>query len=404
MPADDPSPLTADALFEHAACGLLVTGGDGMIRRANATFCGWVGYSIDELAGLRKLQELLTMGGRIFHQTHWTPLLHMQGSIAEVKLDIVHRQGHTIPVLLNAVRRMSGAQLRHEIAVFVATDRHKYEHELVLARKRAEELAAREQQAQQALILAQAETSRQRAMAEDRALFAEQMVGIVSHDLRNPLSAIKMGTYLLERGEATPNQRKVLGRINNSVGRAERLIADLLDFTQARIGQGLSLSRLPVQLHQLMSESVEELAAAYPGRQLEHRHEGEGSCTADADRLMQLIGNLVSNAMAYGAPDRPVVVASRFVAGGFEVSVHNEGKPIPAELMGSLFAPMVRGAGSQASRGVGLGLFIVSEIAKAHGGAVVVESSAEAGTTFHARFPAFERQANGAAAPAERSG
>ncbi|MDB5867693.1 MAG: sensory box histidine kinase [Polaromonas sp.] len=392
MTDDDQPPLTADELFEHAPCGLLVTSRDGTIRRANATFCDWIGYPAHELVGKRKLQDLLTMGGRIFHQTHWAPLLHMQGSIAEVKLDLVHRQGHSIPMMLNAVRRLNGQHLRHEIAVFVAEDRHQYERELLLARKRAEELVAKEQQTQQSLLLTQAELSRQRAVAQDRALFAEQMVGIVSHDLRNPLSAIKMAAYLLERGEITPTQRTVVGRINNSVGRALRLIADLLDFTTARIGQGLSLLRKPIELHQLVSDSVEELAAAFPRHRLQHRSLGAGQCSADADRLVQLIGNLVSNAMAYGAPDRPIVVTSSFVADGFEVSVHNEGNPIAPELLASLFEPMVRGAGSHASGGVGLGLFIVNEIARAHQGQVLAESSPQAGTTFYARFPAFQTQ------------
>jgi sigma-B regulation protein RsbU (phosphoserine phosphatase) len=163
MTDDDQPPLTADELFEHAPCGLLVTSRDGTIRRANATFCDWIGYPAHELVGKRKLQDLLTMGGRIFHQTHWAPLLHMQGSIAEVKLDLVHRQGHSIPMMLNAVRRLNGQHLRHEIAVFVAEDRHQYERELLLARKRAEELVAKEQQAQQSLLLAQAELSRARS-------------------------------------------------------------------------------------------------------------------------------------------------------------------------------------------------------------------------------------------------
>ena len=394
MADNQPTPA-AHELFEHAPCGLLVTNCEGTILHANATFCDWVGYALDELVNKRKLQDLFTMGGRIFHQTHWAPLLHIQGSIAEVKLDVIHRQGHAIPMLMNAARRLSGKHLRHEIAVFVAQDRHRYERELLLARKRAEELVENEQQARQSLLLAQAELDRQRAMAEDRALFAEQMVGIVSHDLRNPLSAIKMSVHLLERGELTPSQRIVLGRIDNSAGRAERLIADLLDFTMARIGQGLRLSRAPIQLHQLVSESVEELAVAFPGRQLEHRHVGGsgGEGTADSDRVVQLIGNLVSNAMSYGAPDKPVVVTSGFLAGGFEISVHNEGNPIPPDQRASLFEPMVRGADSGGCFGVGLGLFIVSEISRAHEGKVWMASSEETGTTFHAWFPARQSAA-----------
>jgi PAS domain S-box-containing protein len=87
----------ADALFEHAACGLVVTDTDGRIVRANATFCEWIGYGAAELTSGISLQDLLTTGGKVFYQTHWAPLLQMQGSVAEVKLSMLHRDGHTVP-------------------------------------------------------------------------------------------------------------------------------------------------------------------------------------------------------------------------------------------------------------------------------------------------------------------
>jgi phosphoserine phosphatase RsbU/P len=383
-----PQPLPAiDALYEQAPCGLLVTTRAGQILHANATFCRWIGMATEDLVGKRRLQDLLTMGGRIFHQTHWAPLMQIQGSIAEVKLDMVHASGHTLPMMLNAVRRGDDTQALHEIAVFIAEDRSKYEAELLRARKHAEELLVKERAAQEALRQAQAEIQRQHAAASDRALFAEQMVGIVSHDLRNPLSAILMSAHLLERGELTANQRTVLGRINNSTARAQRMIADLLDFTQARIGTGLSLTRSQMQLHQLVSDSLEELATAFPGRQISHVAEGTGECFADADRLIQLIGNLVSNAFAYGAPDRPVRVASTCTADGASIRVANDGEPIPPELLQTLFDPMVRGADGGGARSVGLGLFIVRAIARAHDGDVEVSSSLEDGTVFTVRMP-----------------
>jgi sigma-B regulation protein RsbU (phosphoserine phosphatase) len=150
------------ALYENAACGLLVTSADGIILRVNHTFCTWVGREAVELAGRVKVQDLLSMGGRIFHQTHWTPLLAMQGSVAEVKLDVLHRDGRPMPMVFNAVRRSSATGTWHELAVFLAHDRHQYEKELLLERKRAEELLARHQEAQRALAVAQEERDRQR--------------------------------------------------------------------------------------------------------------------------------------------------------------------------------------------------------------------------------------------------
>lgn len=368
-----PSPETQE-LFEDAACGLLHTDASGLLLRVNQTFCTWVGYAADELVGRCKVQDLLTMGGRIFHQTHWAPLLQMQGSVSEVKLELVHRNGQSIPMLMNAIRREQGGSPVHEIATFVVRDRDKYERELLQSRKQQEVLVA--------------DASRLHADAKDRALFAEQMVGIVSHDLRNPLSSIQMGAALLSRTEPTPNQQRVIDRITRATERASRLIADLLDFTSARVGSGLAVSRQPIDLHGTAADAVEELALAFPGRKLDHVQIGEGLCLADADRLAQLVGNLVANAMAYGSLDAPVTVTSCVDAASFALCVHNFGAPIPAQTQNRIFEPMVRGEGeANARRSVGLGLFIVSEIAKAHDGKASVQSSANDGTTFSAVFP-----------------
>ena len=147
---DRPLP-SADVLFEHAACGLLVTDTDGGILRVNATFCGWLGYQALELATTKRIQDLLTTGGKVFYQTHWAPLLQMQGSVAEVKLNMMHREGHVVPMLLNAVRRRHGEVTYVEVAVLIVADRHKYEQELLLARRNAEASVAAHQLAQKEL-------------------------------------------------------------------------------------------------------------------------------------------------------------------------------------------------------------------------------------------------------------
>jgi phosphoserine phosphatase RsbU/P len=286
----------------------------------------------------------------------------------------MHRDGTTIPMVINAIRREAHGGMVHEIAAFVARDRDKYERELLLSRKRLEELVA--------------EAKRLQAEAKDRALFAEQMVGIVSHDLRNPLSSIAMGAVMLARGDLPDSQRRTLSRISRSTERANRLIADLLDFTQARLGRGLSMSVKPIDLHAAISETVDELSLVYPGRTLKHLRLGEGTCSADADRLAQLVGNLVSNAVTYGRPQAPVTVTSSVEPTSFSIAVHNEGDAIAQETQAGIFEPMTRGANAtNAGRSVGLGLYIVREIAKAHGGRARVQSTAQEGTTFSAVLP-----------------
>jgi sigma-B regulation protein RsbU (phosphoserine phosphatase) len=360
--------------LDEAACALMRTTADGTFLRVNHTFCNWVGFDSNTLVGRRRFQDLLGMGGRIFHQTHWAPLLQMQGSISEVKLEVVHADGTPIPMVFNAICRHEQGVVVHELAAFIARDRDKYERELIQSRKKLQDLVA--------------ELGHLHADAKDRALFAEQMIGIVSHDLRNPISSIQMGAQLLAQSDPSHSQQRILTRIQRSTDRANRLIADLLDFTQARLGSGLSISCEDIDLHAVMAETIEELSLVYPGRELQHQRVGEGVCRGDADRLEQLVGNLVSNAMAYGSPEKAVTVRSTVDTGSFTIAVHNEGIPIPIATQTGLFRPMARGTNAtSAGRSVGLGLFIVSEIAKAHGGKALVESTIEQGTTFAGTFP-----------------
>jgi len=380
---------TPDAahLYDYAACGLLVTDVDGTIRVVNDTFCQWTGHRREALIGKRRLQDLLTMGGKIFHQTHWAPLLQIQGSVAEVKLDVVHASGAVKPMILNAVSRVAGNVVRHEIAAFGAEDRHRYEKELLQARRRAEELHTRSLEDQRALVAAQAELDVQKQAAEDRALFAEQMVGIVSHDLRNPVSVIQLSATLLRREPLTAHQAGRVEAILRATGRSTRLIGDLLDFTQARLGGGLRIQRTPIDPHRVLAEAVDDLRLSHPGRELVHSVAGAGECIADADRLTQLLGNLVSNAMTHGDPAGTVTVRSTIDAERLTIEVHNRGPVIPAEHLPRLFDAMTRGDASGASQGVGLGLFIVREIAREHGGSASARSSAEEGTTITVALP-----------------
>ncbi|MGQ3093644.1 ATP-binding protein [Roseateles sp.] len=354
-------------MLDEVPVGLLVTDARGDITSVNATLCTWSGYGAQELVGGKKLQDLFTVGGRIFYLTHWMPILQVQGSISEVKFDLQRGDGGVVTVMLNAVRKGAGAAAYDVVSLIVAEERNKYERQLVFERKRSEELA-----------------QKQLREAEDRALFAEQMVGIVSHDLRNPLAAIAMGAATIGR-DATLGARhaKVLDNIQRSSHRARRLIDELLDFTLIRVGHGLTVALKPANLHELVGQLVEELKLAFPAYLISHSAQGPGACVVDADRIAQLLGNLVANAVTYGQPGGPITVTSWGDGGECVLMVHNLGEPIPEAMLGRVFEPLVRGGTPDHSkRSVGLGLFIVKAIAEAHGGSVTVTSSREQGTAF----------------------
>jgi sigma-B regulation protein RsbU (phosphoserine phosphatase) len=370
----------AEDLYLSASCGLALADGSGTLLVVNDTLCSWLECDRAQLLAGKRFQDLLTIGGRIFWQTHLQPLLRMQSSVAEVKLEMARQHSGPLPVMVNiAERAWQGRGLLH-VAVFVAEDRHRYERELLLQRRRAEELAAQHARDQEQI-------SEARGQAEDRAKFAEQLVGVVSHDIRNPLSVIQMSAVLLDRGVSGEQQAQVVARITRAVRGMQHLISDLLDFSQARLGRGLSVKKRSCDLQQAIGDAVAQLAVAFPDAKLRHERSGDAPVQADPDRIAQAVGNLVANAVNHGARGEAVTVRTEASDAGFRVTVHNHGQPIPDHVLPTLFEPMVRGPTGGGSKGVGLGLFIVREIVRRHGGEVSVRSGVT-GTEFTLALPA----------------
>ncbi|MFP2958196.1 GAF domain-containing protein [Myxococcus sp. 1LA] len=235
-----------------------------------------------------------------------------------------------------------------------------------------------------------AEQQRSQEELRRRAEFEQQLVGIVSHDLRNPLAAISMSAGLLEKkGELTDSQKRMVWRIGQATERAARMIRDLLDFTKARLGGGIALHRQTTDLREVVHQVVDELLVANPGRRVEVELQDEVRGEWDSDRIAQVLTNLLGNALAYSPTDAPVRVGTRLEGEAALLSVFNGGEPIPRELLPRLFEPMTRGAlkEGQSTRSIGLGLYIVQDIVRGHGGGVEVVSSVEHGTTFTVRLP-----------------
>ena len=229
------------------------------------------------------------------------------------------------------------------------------------------------------------DVTKQKRQAE----FEQQLIGIVSHDLRNPIAAMIMGASLIKL-KTTPDSplASTAGRIVKSGERATRLIRDLLDFTQVRLGGGVPIERRAADIHVVCAQAVEEIALNHADRIIIHETDSDGRGAWDADRLAQVVDNLVRNAVSYGEPGAPITVSSVGRAETVEVRVHNHGKPIAPEVLPTLFEPFKRGdRRHDPERSVGLGLFIVREIVAAHGGNVEVHSDADQGTSFLVSLP-----------------
>ncbi|TQF12044.1 GAF domain-containing sensor histidine kinase [Myxococcus llanfairpwllgwyngyllgogerychwyrndrobwllllantysiliogogogochensis] len=225
--------------------------------------------------------------------------------------------------------------------------------------------------------------------AKEAALLREQLIGIVSHDLRNPLNAILLSaSTLVRRTDLDERARKAIRRIVDSADRAQRLIRDLLDFTQTRMGQVMPVKRQVMDLHELTQQAVDEVQAVMPERLLEVEARGDGQGALDSDRIAQVIHNLLSNAVQYSPPGARIQVLSEGSPLELVLRVNNAGPPIPTDVIPTLFEPMRRGTEAGVERrSVGLGLFIVDQIARAHGGRIEVTSTLAGGTTFSIHLP-----------------
>jgi sigma-B regulation protein RsbU (phosphoserine phosphatase) len=211
----------------------------------------------------------------------------------------------------------------------------------------------------------------------------EQFIAVLGHDLRNPLASIAAGTKLLPKAEAKEATAEILALMQKSAARMSAMIDNVLDFARGRLGSGIALKRSPELLQPVLQQVIAELRAIYPDRQVGATFLADDPVDCDSGRIAQLFSNLLGNALTHGTAASPVRVRATTQDGAFELSVANSGNPIPREAMERLFQPFYRVA---VERSLGLGLYLASEIARAHGGTLGVDSSPDE-TRFTFRMP-----------------
>jgi signal transduction histidine kinase len=223
-----------------------------------------------------------------------------------------------------------------------------------------------------------------------RAELREQFVAVLGHDLRGPLAAIVAGAWSLGREPLGEEAGAIVADIQGSADRMARLIGDVLDFARGRLGGGLELRRASTDLGPALGQVVAELRAAWPGRAIEAEIALPRPVDCDRDRVARLLANLVANALEHGTAEGPVRVRASAEGGALELSVANPGGPIPPATLGRLFEPFARASDRPGRQGLGLGLYIAAEIARAHGGTLDVAST-PAETRFTFRMPLRRR-------------
>ena len=345
-------------MFENAPCGYITLLPNGRVERVNKTLLSWIGHTAEQVAG-KPFSNFLEMAGRIYFETHIAPLVRMQGFFNEFAIDMITAAGEPLPMIANALegRDSTGKPLFIRIALIKATDRRRYEHNLLEARDVAKTSLASER---------------------ERSQLREEFIAVLGHDLRNPLASISAGARILGREAKSDKEHQVIAMLETTVLRMAGLIDNVLDFARGRLGGGITLnrdSRKPLEdvLHQV----IDELRLSSPGRQIEAEYAINAPVDCDRSRIGQLVSNLVGNALSHGASDQPVRVRAATEGGFFKLSVANGGEPIPQAALDKLFEPFFRGQVRASRQGLGLGLHIAAQIAKAHDGTLTVSSTSE---------------------------
>lgn len=356
---------SVEDLYENAPCGYVSALPDGTIVKVNQTFLTWTGYRREELVGHRRLQDLLTAGGRIFHETHYAPLLRMQGQVREIAVDMVCADDRRLPVLLSSTLKTDtqGQPLLSRTTVFNATDRKEYERELVRERQRAEQ-ADKEKSA---------------------------FISMLSHEIRNPLNAVMGIGHLLSTTELSATQRELVGLLRSASENLMSLVNDILDFSRIEAG-GVSLEERSFDLRQL----VHHIAATFRlksdekglalGVRLDERI--PANLLGDPVKIGQVLTNLLANALKFTSRGSVTLelevqeVAEDAVS--ILIRVADTGIGIAPDRLAHIFEDFAQASYDIGMKygGTGLGLAISRRLVEMHGGRIAVESEPGQGTAF----------------------
>ena len=315
-------------------CGFLSFDDDGTIIHINSMLLDLLGYERDELEG-HELGAILPPGGQVFYQTHFFPLLKLQGTAEEIYFVLRAKKGSDIPVLTYGVRRQVASAHVNECVFIRVTRREQHQEELARAR--------------------------------------ELLIGILGHDLRVPLTAVSFGAEQLLHDETlSPSGQKTALSILASARRAARMTAELLDFARVRFAGGIPIQRVSADLRRVLEKVIAELRTVYPEVPIDVRIEGDCRGSWDADRTAQVIANLVGNAIDHGREDGRVDVRLEGRRDRVTLEVRNAAETGHGAPLDEIFSPFRQRPGSA---GLGLGLFIAREVVQAHGGTITASTA-----------------------------
>lgn len=436
-PERRPEVTVLDDVLNTAPCGFLSFADDGTVRLANATLLDLLGYRADEVIG-RHVERLLTIGSRIFYQTHWFPLVRLHGSADEIFLMLRSSAGEDVGMLVNAVRRERRGETVYDCVLMHVQERQKYEDELLRARRAAEraraELQAQKEELQQAneqlemqalelelqrqqlqeqaaelettseelrakneaLIVRSQEAEQLRAVADDANQAKSAFLAVMSHELRTPLNAIAGYVELLEmgiHGPVTEAQLATLGRIARSERHLLRLINEVLNLSRIEAGK-VEYAIEPVPVREIVTGITPMIEPQLSQKNVTFSVEVPAGLIVRADRekAQQVLLNLLSNAMKFTPEGGSVSLVATQCDGSAEpvcIQVSDTGIGIPHDKLDAVFQPFVQvdATRTRSAEGSGLGLAISRDLARGMGGDLTADSTLGQGSTFTLLLP-----------------
>jgi PAS domain S-box-containing protein len=356
---------SAEDLYERAPCGYLSCLPDGTIVKINQTMLDWIDYSREEVLYLLKFQHLLSIGSKIFYETHYRPLMGMQGFVKEINYDFLRKDSSSFPALVNTqqIKDKEGKLLLYRTTVFDISDRKKYERELLAAKKKAE------------------------AATKAKAHF----LSTVSHEIRTPLNAVIGITNLLVETAPKPEQAQLLSLLHSSAGHLLNLVNDILDFSKIESGKIL-LEEKEFNIRELVNSIIYSQGVKAEEKGLTIHSLIDNTLPAmligDPVKLTQVITNLVSNAVKFttkGSVTIKLLIKEK-TPGMVSIvfSVSDTGIGIPKEKQELIFEEFNQGGYeiNQKYGGTGLGLAISRKLLDLYGSKLTVASEPNVGSVF----------------------
>jgi len=384
IPHDGILDESLEELYESAPCGYVSTTSDGRIIKVNRTFSEWTGYDHQELTAGMRFLDLLTVGGKIFYETHFALLLAMHGQVDEIALDMACKGGRVIPTLVSArqKRNAAGEPVLNRLTVFNATERRTYERELLRARKRAEDSAAELSRVNSELTRSNTELLR----ANDE---LAQFAYAASHDLQEPLRTISLYTELLadRHPEGTDQEAGTFMRyILDGSSRMRVLIEDLLSFSRA---QGSDLVLRTTEMESVLNAALANLRSSIEESGATVIYDKLPRVTVDAARIVQVFQNLLGNAIKYSKPGtapRVRISAVQQSSPEWLFTVEDNGLGFEPRYAEQIFGLFKRLHGREIP-GTGIGLALCKKIIDSHGGRIWATSAVGAGSRFCFTIP-----------------